>query len=317
MTPSPGYLSRVWEMLHVCGPQSWPTLLATRADLDRAAATLADARASAGEVAAARRLRAAVLHPDTGVPIPLPLRMAAHVPVNTILLVGMCGAASPAAVGAWQVLNQTFNAAQFYANRNASNDVPDETLALSFFAAVSASLAVGVGAARWADARAAAAAAGARGRGWLQSAAAARHLRVAVPFLAAAAAKPLQIGLLRADELAAGVVVRDEDGAPRGRSVRAGRFALATTVATRVLYLAPMLFLPHAHAAACAALPRAPPLLLYVALAAASSAAFTPLALALFSQQARLPADALEPQFRALARAQGGPVRILEFNKGL
>jgi hypothetical protein len=89
-------------MLHVCGPQSWPTLFATRADLDRAAATLADARASAGEVAAARRLRAAVLHPDTGVPIPLPLRMASHVPVNTILLVGMCGAASPAAVGAWR-----------------------------------------------------------------------------------------------------------------------------------------------------------------------------------------------------------------------
>jgi hypothetical protein len=107
------------------------------------------------------------------------------------------------------------------------------------------------------------------------------------------AAKPLQIGLLRADELSSGVIVRDEDGAPRGRSVRAGRYAVATTVATRVVYLAPMLFLPYMHADAAAALPRVSSIAIYAGLAAASSAVFTPAALALFSHEASLPAAAL------------------------
>ncbi len=105
-----GYWQRYERMSHVCGPPSWRYLLATPADLDRAGAVVAAAasggRVPPGELAEAHRLRAAVLHPDTLTPIPLPFRMAAHVPVNTVLLLGMCTAVSPGATALWQGLNQ-------------------------------------------------------------------------------------------------------------------------------------------------------------------------------------------------------------------
>ena len=115
--PTPSFLDRVSDMMYMCGPLSWPTLLASQTDLDAAAAVIKCEDSPPGAVVAARRLRAAVLHPDTHEPIPLPFRMAAHVPVNTALLLGMLTAQTPFGTGAWQFLNATFNAAQFYANR--------------------------------------------------------------------------------------------------------------------------------------------------------------------------------------------------------
>lgn len=114
-------------------------------------------------VASARALLAATTHPDTGELIPLPFRMAAHVPVNTALLVAMLSARSVPALAVTQWLNQTFNAAQFYANRNASMEaVSDGVLAASYIGAVAASVGVGAALHRWSqrrDARLAAASA--------------------------------------------------------------------------------------------------------------------------------------------------------------
>jgi hypothetical protein len=347
------YWQRFNDMLHVCGPQSWPHLLSSARDLGEAADLLRRASEAPGSVDGsaverARRLQDATLHPDTGKPIHLPFRMAAHVPVNTMLLIGMLTAASPPAVGAWQFLNQSFNAAQFYANRNASNEVADSTLAASYLGAVASAVGVGVGLSRWADAAAArAAAAGV-------SAALPRHIRTLTPFLAAAAAKPLQIGLMRQDEWRHGVEVSDADGRVRGRSVAAGRWAIITTIATRTIYLAPMLYLPYLHAAMVRALrleagaaagasaggemagaagrgvgrivgaPRGvASMALLVALTALSSAYVTPACMAIFDRQSSLPVRELEPEFHGLAgsRALGdGPqaaVERLYFNKGL
>lgn len=115
---TPAFLDRVKEMMYVCGPPSWASLFATSADLDAAARVLERPEAASPHaVVAARRLRSAVLHPDSLQPIPLPFRMAAHVPVNTALLLGMLTATSPLGTGAWQFANATFNALQFYANR--------------------------------------------------------------------------------------------------------------------------------------------------------------------------------------------------------
>lgn len=57
----------------------------------------------------ARTVCGAVLHPDTGKPILWPFRMAAHVPMNVILLVGMLSSRQPAASAFWQFANQSFN----------------------------------------------------------------------------------------------------------------------------------------------------------------------------------------------------------------
>ena len=321
--PPSTFAERFVTMLHLCGPPSWPSLWATRADLS-AAAALAE-RAAAGapvapaELLAAQRLLAAVHHPDTGAPIPLPFRMAFHVPANTVLLCGMLASKSVAGTALWQAANASFNAAQYYANRNASNEVSDAQLAASYVGAMTSSVAVGV-VLRRSAARAEAAAAALAPTAWPRRLA--YLASAAVPFLAAVAGKPLQIGAMRADEMTSGVVVFDEEGVPRGSSPRAGRAAVAMTIATRIVYLAPMLWLPFVGDAVCAALPVLGRSALgrgavAVGLAATSSALVTPACLAAFDQRAALAPAQLEPRFAGLTTSAGKPVERLSFNKGL
>jgi hypothetical protein len=304
------YASRFQTMWYLCGPGAWPFLFATPADVAaaRAAAGGADPRPA--------RLLAATLHPDTGAPIPLPFRMAAHVPVNAVLLLGMLTSTSPLATGAWQAANQLFNAAQFYANRNATNDVPDAQLALSLAGSLASSVAVASGL------RVLCLRAGGGGGGGGAAPAAAGALGLAIPFLGAAAGKPLQIGCMRADELTQGVEVHDALGAPCGRSPAAGRLGVGLTIATRTLYLAPMLWMPYAQRW----LERSVPLLArsrpaatasYLLHAAFNSAVVTPACIALFEQRSSVAAEALEPQFQGRVDAQGRAVTRFFFNKGL
>jgi hypothetical protein len=318
------FWQRVKAMEAICGPSSWWTLLAPAAELNAAADVVrrhaAGAAVPPDTLQRAEQLRAAALHPDTGQPIALPLRMAAHVPANTVLLIGMLTARSVAATAAWQFANQSFNALQFYANRNASNEVSDAKVLASYAGAVASSVTVGV-LLRRAALRAEAAAANlppshpARWRAWAAN--------LAVPFMGAAAGKPLQIGLMRSDEVTDGVTVYDAAGDARGRSAAAGRAAVGMTVATRTVYLVPMLYLPVLQSwlvnSAFPALGRSSAAAgaVYVAITALSSAYATPLCIALFDQRASLPAAALEPALQGLADRHGRPVERLYFNKGL
>jgi sideroflexin-5 len=330
MSAPASYWQRVSEMMDVCGPPSWPSLFASAAELEAAHALVTSSSSPSTPpivdpslLARARYLERASRHPDTGEVIPLPFRMAAHVPVNAVLLVGMLSSRSVAGTAAWQALNQSFNALQFYANRNATNPVPVETVAVSFSAAVVSAVAVGAGLRRLELSRTAAVAAAAASTAspaaaplWL------RALSISVPFLGAAAAKPLQIGLMRRDELESGVEVVDAEGRARGRSVVAGRTAVGTTVITRITYLAPMLWMPVVQGGLERLLPvlrtnRALGVLSYTAHAAVNSAFVTPLCIALFDQRASLPAEALEADFHGLRDSRGGEVERLFFNKGL
>ena len=66
-----------------------------------------------------------------------------------------------------------------------------------------------------------------------------------VAFLSAAAAKPLQIPLMRSDEFTQGVIVRDAaTGEAHGRSRLAGLYAVSSTVATRAAYLVQPMLMP-------------------------------------------------------------------------
>lgn len=353
------YWGRLRHMMDICGPPSWKTLFATDAELDKAknlchavrtSSTFARSGNPTDEVKNAQALCAAALHPDTQQPIPLAFRMAAHVPVNSVLLWAMLSAPTPVTVAAAQLANQGFNAAQFFANRNASNSVSTGTVIASFIGAVSSAVAVGYGLSRWAESSCSKAISEGR------SAAFPRHLRILTPFVAASAAKPLQIGLMRGDEWREGVAVYDSEGTLRGRSVAAGRWAVGATVACRTLYLFPMLYLPYLHSAlearwlptavsapasssasaagqgtsAGVARPAAGLLsslapgpariastVLYIALAGLSSAYATPACMAIFEQRSSLPVSSLEGDFAGLADSAGRPVERLYFNKGL
>lgn len=134
-----------------------------------------------------------------------------------------------------------------------------------------------------------------------------RAAQLAVPFLAAVAGKPLQIGLMRADEVVSGVAVFDEDGAARGLSRVAGTAAVGMTLAVRVVYLAPMLYLPLVQAALVRRVPTlhgrpALQALCYAGVTALSSALVTPVCMALFDQWASLPVSVLEPELQGLVR---------------
>jgi hypothetical protein len=318
------YAGRVRAMLDTCGPPSWPSLLASDDEIERARAALrrpgAEAALPPGSDAGrrARYLVNAAVHPDTDEIIALPFRMAAHVPVNALLLVGMLSARSVLGTAFWQFANQGFNALQFYANKNKSSAATsggggsgaEAMLAAAFGGAVAGSVGVGVVLRRAALRAEAAAATDAAVRR-------AALLSLSVPFLAAAAGKPIQIPLMRADEFAgAGVEVSDAQGALLGRSRIAGAAAVATTVVTRIVYLAPMLWLPPLQAAIERRVPllrasRAASIAAFTLHAAATSAFVTPLCIAIFEQRASLPASALESQFAHL-----GAARVF-FNKGL
>lgn len=132
------YRKRFINQWYLCGPGSWDTLLVSKNEIQRCKTLLEqnDNNKNNSDLEWASHVKQCTLHPDTNGIIPLPFRMSAHVPMNTILLVGMLGAATRTQHMFWQTANQTFNAFQFYANRNKSNHVSTRTLGIATIAAV-------------------------------------------------------------------------------------------------------------------------------------------------------------------------------------
>ena len=73
----------------------------------------------------AKKIKDAIIHPDTGENIFMPFRMSGYVPFGTVTVIGMLiPGASVKQVIFWQAINQTHNACVNYANRNASKPTP-------------------------------------------------------------------------------------------------------------------------------------------------------------------------------------------------
>jgi hypothetical protein len=305
------FAERFQEMLYICGPQSWSTLLASEAEIQSAREILSSSTADALHKQDAARLCAAALNPDTGLPIPVPFRMAAHVPVNTMLLIGMMSARTPLANGFWQFANQSFNALQFFANRNASNKVSVTNVLCSYLGAVVSSVGASVLLSRVLQTSPSWLAPGARNASLLL-----------VPFLGAVAGKPLQIGLMRRDELSYGVHVFNDSGDLLGLSVKAGQAAVAMTIFVRTIYLAPMIYIPflfewmksHSPLLRTSKIASAGT---YVAITAASSTLFTPACMAIFDQRSSLPVQEVEPEIQQAWRMTTHSMDRVYFNKGL
>ena len=63
------------------------------------------------------------IHPDTGKIISWPMRLSSFVPINMPIAFGMIiTAPTPFNTILWQWINQTYNAALNYGNRNASSN---------------------------------------------------------------------------------------------------------------------------------------------------------------------------------------------------
>lgn len=308
--PQDTYYGRFMHNLHVCGPLSWSTLRASASDIEEArvvvrrlqqASTRGEPQpVSEAQAFAARKLVANVLHPDTGEPVFLPFRMCSHIPANALIVANLILARTPAAQFAAQFVNQSFNAGQFFANRNASNPVSNARLLQSYTGAVASAFAAVwlchrfIRPARWRSAVMG---------------------QAVVAFIGAAAAKPMQIGLMRLDELTHGVHVYDSEGHVLGSSRVAGMLGVAQTVLTRIVYLAqpillpPLLLLPLERRGVFAGRPWLHAAA-YVACVTAMSSMATPACIAMFKQEAAINPSRLERSFH------GAPGPVF-FNKGL
>ncbi|CAN0206776.1 unnamed protein product [Ectocarpus sp. 4 AP-2014] len=162
----------------------------------------------------ARRVLESALHPDTGEPIFRLFRFSAFVPVNMLIVTATI---TPMVISSFlatafiHFLNQTYNAALNYANRNASNPAPTARLAEGYAGAVITSVSIGM--LSTALTKRAVAEAGDGG-------ASAAIIRSTLPFLATALAGASNVLLMRRNEISTGVDVFDDTGRTLGKSVK-------------------------------------------------------------------------------------------------
>ena len=90
---------------------------------------------------AAKKIKDAIIHPDTGEVIFMPFRMSGFVPFGTPVVVGMLlpNQTLPATLF-WQWLNQTHNALVNYSNRNASVPTPVSSYVGGYIGAVTSAM---------------------------------------------------------------------------------------------------------------------------------------------------------------------------------
>lgn len=97
------------------------------------------------QLEAARKIKDAVVHPDTGEKIFLPLRLSFLIPCNLVLDTLMLSARGLTQNVAAQWLNQTYNCLHYYANRNASNEEGVRKIVEAYAGATASSVGAAVG----------------------------------------------------------------------------------------------------------------------------------------------------------------------------
>jgi tricarboxylate carrier len=250
----------------------------------------------------AKKVRDAVVHPDTKEKIPVPFRMSAFVPMNMPIVFGML-TANPANIAStifWQWINQSYNVCVNYANRNASNSMPPEKIAQAYGAAVVASggIAVGLGE-------------------MTKRFASFKSISKFVPFFAVASAGALNVLLMRYNEIEEGIQVKDLDGNVVGTSKIAGKMAISQVAATRVILPIPVLLLPPILMRFVTLTARTPRMLAELGIISACLGVGLPIAISMFPQKSLVPVKDLEPEFQDLKDKNGNAINTLTFNKGL
>lgn len=194
----------------------------------------------------ARRIVDAALHPDTGEFIPLPFRMSGYVPFNGPICVAMVASTTTPSLLFWSWVNQSQNALVNYYNRNASSPMSNETLALSYSAAVGSALMVAFGLATFIQKK--------------FSPQKAQQLMKFVAFPSAVVASSLNCYIVRSPEIDSGIPLLDEHFNPimvleetttststtmvPAISHVAARQGVYSTTLSRAFLQAPVYFLP-------------------------------------------------------------------------
>ncbi|CAM9450950.1 unnamed protein product [Pylaiella littoralis] len=264
----------------------------------------------------ARRVLESALHPDTGERIFPLFRFSAFVPVNMVIVTATI---TPAVISSFPAtalihfMNQTYNAAINYANRNASNPIPQARLAEGYGGAVATSLSIGMLATALTKKVARAGGAGSP---------AAAVIRSTLPFLAVSFAGASNVVLMRRNELTTGVDVYDDEGKDLGKSVEAGKVGLMKCAAARLIWNVPVMMFPPiimSRLEKLRVVSSSPRLRMACETAVVTTCllgAVSP-ALAFFPQRDSLSVDTLESKFSGLVDSAGRPITRIWYNKGL
>jgi sideroflexin-5 len=259
----------------------------------------------------ARRLVEAAIHPDTHEFIPRPFRMSGYVPYNGPICVAMVASPTTSALLFWSWVNQSQNALVNYYNRNASSSMSNQTLAVSYGAAVGSALVVAFGLATAIQRR--------------YSPQRAKELLKWVAFPSAMVASSLNCYIVRSPEIRTGVPLLNENGdnvLPGATSQEAASRGVYSTTASRSLLQAPVYFVPPL-------LMQAPPVQKYLAKNPAMTVPTTtffllvcfgiglPASVAIFPQMAQIEAKDCEAPYQHLRNAKGEPYHVYYYNKGL
>ena len=199
----------------------------------------------------AKKICDATLHPDTGTPVFLPLRMSTYIFTNLVVTAGMLQPnLTTRGVLAWQIANQTLNVCINSANANKSSPLSYTQLGTSFVLAVSASCGVAVGLGKAvANLRVADMVDGKKaGKGVTPGLK--MVLGRLVPFAAVVTAGVVNVGLMRGGEIASGIDVyatkeaEDAGAESLGKSRKAAILAVGETALSRVINATPIMVVP-------------------------------------------------------------------------
>jgi len=262
---------------------------------------------------AAKKIKDAIIHPDTGEIVPMPFRMSGFVPFGTPVVVGMLLPNQTLLTSIfWQWLNQTHNALVNYYNRNASVPQPTSLYVTGYFGAVASAVTVAGGLGEFIS------------RTKKIAPATKAVVQKFIPYPAVATANTCNIFLMRRSELSSGISIMGDKGQHLGNSTEAAKKALMETALTRIILPAPILVLPPiimGFIEKTVLFKRYPRTRLPVH-ATVVTAAFglaLPLAISLFPQNGTIDVDKLEPTFAGAnwLDKNGNKLKHVVYNKGL
>jgi len=258
----------------------------------------------------AKKIKDAIIHPDTGDKIFALTRMSAFVPVNIPIVVGMINSHSPLTNIFWQWINQSYNVSVNYANRNASSKMTTSQIGSSYAAAVVTSCSLAVGFDHLLK------------KSTSFNPSVRIFMSTFVPFIAVASAGAINVVLMRKNEMKDGIQVLDENGEVVGVSRIAGKKALYQVTASRVFLPFPVLVIPPLVMKALDRLTffkkhKRTRTFTEIAVVTASLWGALPVAIGLFPQISAVSPKELESHFHNLKYKNGSPINKLYFNKGL
>ncbi|GMH66917.1 hypothetical protein TrST_g9927 [Triparma strigata] len=168
----------------------------------------------------ALKIHSGCVHPQTSSTIFTPLRISWILPSNvlcTTFMIMASGAGSKNLITASQIMNQTYNTAHYYANRNTSNPDSNLKIGLSYIAAVSSSILTSTSLENFA-----------------RKSSNPSLFRMFNPFVAVAVGTSVNMGCMRSSEIFVGVEVF-EGGESRGVNLQAGRIGVGVSILGRIL----------------------------------------------------------------------------------